>query len=473
MYIADMLGYRPMGQQAASVDLEFTLDPNAAEDEVAKKITLPALTRIYNETDNADNLVVFELNTPVTLDSTVVPQVMTATSTATEGVTVNSELLGISLGIPNSEFIIPKKGVIFNSATIRTEEGSQTLPWTFVSDISLARPTQAAFTTFLDDNDSTHVVFGDNAAGRIPPVNANIYITYRYGVGAEANEIAAELINSIAAASVDTTTAKALWAVTVRNADNPIGGTDPESVDAMRYSIPRAAVRIKSRAVTLNDYADLALQVPGVAKSVSYGTVYTAVHVRLAPQDGEATADYMAQLCETVEDYMKDKVIVGSTVYAEPEDVNELWLPVYIRILVHVVDGFNRSSVRRQVDSVVRQVLTFDAVDFGWRVAIGKVYRAALSVQGVEWVELLWLDADFPGLDIGKPTLAQDQDMAPITGNTPTEGTVMDIATPFDLIPRIDPVEVEENEINFDGLPEEELTHDGLWVWAVGGVPGS
>ena len=45
--------------------------------------------------------------------------------------------------------------------------------------------------------------------------------------------------------------------------------------------------RIKSRAVTLNDYADLAMQVPGVAKSVSYGTVYTAVQVVIAPIDGK------------------------------------------------------------------------------------------------------------------------------------------------------------------------------------------
>ena len=59
----------------------------------------------------------------------------------------------------------------------------------------------------------------------------------------------------------------------------------------MRYTIPRGGARIRSRAVTLNDYADLAMQVPGVAKSVAYGTVYTAVHVLVAPPDGKADAD--------------------------------------------------------------------------------------------------------------------------------------------------------------------------------------
>ena len=57
----------------------------------------------------------------------------------------------------------------------------------------------------------------------------------------------------------------------------------------MRYSIPRAAARVKQRAVTLQDYADLALQVPGVAKAVAHGQVYDKVKVRIAPVGGDAT----------------------------------------------------------------------------------------------------------------------------------------------------------------------------------------
>ena len=69
-------------------------------------------------------------------------------------------------------------------------------------------------------------------------------------------------------------------------------------MDSMRFSIPRAAGRIKNRAITLNDYADLALQVPGVAKSTAYGTLYTSIHVRIAPQGGVGDADlHEAALC--------------------------------------------------------------------------------------------------------------------------------------------------------------------------------
>ena len=159
----------------------------------------------------------------------------------------------------------------------------------------------------------------------------------------------------------------------------------------MRQSIPRAAARIKNRAITLHDYADMALQVPGVAKSVAHGTVYTAVRVKIAPTAGQGDDLYIQRLCAEVEAYMADKIIIGSTVYAEPETMAELWQDVFIRILVHVQKGYNRSAVRAAVDATVRQVLAFDSVDFGTRVSIGQIYRSALAVQGVEWCELAWL----------------------------------------------------------------------------------
>ena len=469
LYIADMLGYRPIGQQAASVGLEFKRSAPFDPERPDPPVTLPVGTRIYNATDNADDLVVFELNQAVTLEpgQTIPdPKIINPPQLpvfATEGITVRDSLLGISKGAPNSEFRIQDKGVVFNTVSIRSSEGGQTLSWAFVTDLSLARPTQTAFTTFLDDTDYTHVVFGDNASGRIPPVNAELYVTYRFGRGARANDLGPGAVNTIASS---TAPGVDLYDISVTNLASPLGGTDPETVDAMRQSIPRAAARIKSRAVTLNDYADLAMQVPGVAKSVSHGTVYTAVHVRIAPQEGKSDASYMQRLINDVEYYMKDKVIVGSTVYAEPVNVEELWMNTYIRVLVHVTEGFNRSSVHQQVESVIRQALHFNAVDFGTTVTIGKIYRAALAVQGVEWCELMWLD-------ITPPNATQDKAMA--VGIEPAGQQVNDLLTNELLIPRIEPTVTDPPapEADFPGLSEAERTHDGLWIWAVGGVPGT
>ena len=481
LYIADMLGYTPIGQQSASVNLTWALDTNA---EAA--VTIPKGTRVHSEASSADDLVVFELDHDVFLepgDGITIgqpTQVGRNVGFATEGLTVKDKLIGQSYGAPNTEMVIPDHGVIAGTVGIISREGSVTVPWTFVSDISLARPTQSVFTTFIDDQEQTHVIFGDNAVGRIPPVQAQIYATYRFGRGIKANAVPAGKINTIIANTVGEID---LSYVTVENKSSPVGGTDPESVDAMRYSIPRAASRIKSRAVTLNDYADLALQVPGVSKSVAHGTVYTAVHIKIAPVDGQADANYMTRLCNQVEEYMADKVMIGSSVYAEPENVADLWENIYIRVTVHVVAGYNRTSVRNQVDAAIRAMLAFNVVDFGFKVTIGGVYRAALAVQGVEWAEVTWLSSDGPAQEQAGGGAPNHSEEIALDFDDDVRW-VKDVYTDELRIPKIDTtiknsagqLDEPEAETDFDlpeynpALSEAERTHDGLWVKAFGGM---
>ena len=71
--------------------------------------------------------------------------------------------IGVSLGAPMTEFVIPDKGIVYGTVAVQSVEGAQLVQWSYVSDIALARPTQQMFTTFRDDQDFTHLVFGDNA----------------------------------------------------------------------------------------------------------------------------------------------------------------------------------------------------------------------------------------------------------------------------------------------------------------------
>lgn len=396
LYIADMMGYVPIGQQAASVALTWTIaqdDPDNPGTVIP--VTIPVGTRVYNESGNSSDLIVFETSVEINLDPKVPgvgeTDLRSVVSYANEGVTQDSMPLGTSAGLPNTELVIPDKGVIYGTVQVTTREGVQITQWNYLEHIANARPTQAVFTTFMDETGLTHVVFGDNSAGRIPPVNAQFFVSYRFGAGSAANLLGANALVGIAnIPNVDLT-----W-VTVTNRDSPIGGTDPESADSMRFSISRGGSRLRERAVTLNDYAELAMQVPGVGKSVAYGAVYTAVHVRVAPIGGKADANYMGRLLNSVYAYMQDKIMIGSQVYPEPLDVEDLFQDIQIRVLVHVQDAYDRSQVRIQVDSVLRSLLSFDNVDFGSRVSIGLVYRAVLAVLGVEYAELQWLSTEPP-----------------------------------------------------------------------------
>ena len=391
LYIADMLGYVPIGQSAATVDLNFSMDESPDPEHPLDPVTLPRGTVVHTAADNSGSLVAFEMNHPLTLNPGDKDKVITAT----EGVTVSDYRLGTAFGVPNTEFVIREKGVIFGSTSITSVEGYSTVTWSYTSDLSTARPTQPVFTTYTDDTGATRIVFGDNSSGRIPAVNAVMYCNYRYGVGARANDVPEDTIKIIVSPKdVDT------FFVKVTNPASPIGGSDPESIASMKHTIPRAGARIRSRAVTLNDYADLAMQVPSVSKAVAYGTVYTSIKILVAPPNGEATSDAMIRLCNTVEQYMADKVLIGSTVIVGPKGpTTPLWQDVYIRVTVHVTASFNRSAVRDATDGVITDLLDFDHVDFGTRVSKGQIYRSIMSVQGIDWAEIRWLSPNKPPED--------------------------------------------------------------------------
>jgi hypothetical protein len=54
-YIADMLGYTPIGQHAASVYLSFSME-DPAEEQSLPDVTLPKGTKVTSSADNADSM---------------------------------------------------------------------------------------------------------------------------------------------------------------------------------------------------------------------------------------------------------------------------------------------------------------------------------------------------------------------------------------------------------------------------------
>jgi len=397
-YIADMLGYKPTGSAAASVDLmltPYTPDPTDPMD----PITVPAGTKCYSSAETTGDSVVFETVNSVTFTPSDPPVLVPVL--AQEGVTVRDQSIGTAFGVANTEFILRQQGIFAGSLRIVSSEGYQQIVWTYTTDLATARPTQSVFTTYLDDQGFTHVCFGDNTSGRIPAAQAQLFATYRYGIGAAANEVGANKITTI----VPMAGFFEQWQVSVTNPLPPSGGADRESVESMRFSIPRAGARIRSRAVTLNDYADLAMQTAGVAKSVAYGTVYTAVKVWVAPtlssSQDTCTDAQMERLCNRVEQTMADKILIGSTVVAGPRMCDDLWTNLFIRVNIQVAEVFNRLNVRDTVDAVIRRLLGYEMVDFGTRVALGDIYRATLTVQGVDWCEVTWLTTSRPPSESG------------------------------------------------------------------------
>jgi hypothetical protein len=243
-------------------------------------VIIPAKTKV--KAPNNGDPVVFEIDRDILLDMSASQEDVSASTryvdavaTAFEGISVEKTRIGTSQGIPNAEFTIPNEGVIDRTVRVYTLEGGQAVEWSRVDKMSLASPTQSVFTVYVDDQNYTHILFGDNSSGRIAPSGVEIYVEYRYGVGSAANGLGIDSITELGSSYASS------LGVTVTNTASPVGGVDVESIASMRYSVPRSA-SLKQRAVTLDDFVSLALQVPGVTKAVAYGSNYSTIYVRIA-----------------------------------------------------------------------------------------------------------------------------------------------------------------------------------------------
>jgi hypothetical protein len=123
--------------------------------------------------------------------------------------------------------------------------------WTRVDAIVLSDPTDEAYEVIIED-DRIKVRFGDDSAGRIPPVGANnIGVIYRAGGGLKGNISTGFLDTNVTGSSGSS-------AVTVglRNYQAGTGGSERETLDEIRVNAPRT-LKTNDTATTEEDYDTL------------------------------------------------------------------------------------------------------------------------------------------------------------------------------------------------------------------------
>jgi hypothetical protein len=113
------------------------------------------------------------------------------------------------------------------------------------------------FVTMEDDEQKTHVMFGDGVNGARLPTNANnVVASYRHGSGAKSP-------------SAGTLTVIGKPYPNLKSLKNPVavgGGGDPDPADKIRRLAPRSAMTF-GRAISGDDYQVIASQAPGVTRA--------------------------------------------------------------------------------------------------------------------------------------------------------------------------------------------------------------
>ncbi|MEM6932146.1 MAG: putative baseplate assembly protein [Pseudomonadota bacterium] len=207
------------------------------------------------------------------------------TASATQASTRLDDRLGRSNGRPAQIFDLPKTPVLIDPLSgkpdleLEISEEGQEPEWQRVDDFFNSGPDDPHY---LLDPETGKITLGDGRRGRIPVADTQVTaIRSRIGGGAVGN-VGTGLISKIKG--------RLRGVKGVTNLRPAHDGSDAEPIDDVKLRAPHD-LRMRDRAVSAQDFADLALQTPGVAVHKAFALPRRAVapNETLVEKDGSVT----------------------------------------------------------------------------------------------------------------------------------------------------------------------------------------
>jgi len=400
--IARNYGYSPAGYRQALVELTFT---NTS----ATEVTLPEGTVVSGDVviDDTVNTIYFTTVADAVIGEQVGSTPGNVTVTATHGrsvvlvsddATVNGELIGTSDGLPAMSFELGETPVVEDSVEIYVQDGALFVKWTEVQHLTDYGPNDQVYSTTLDENDIVTVKFGDGVSGSIPTLYSEIRAKYTVG-GGNAGNVDADTVDTLVyVPGLSEVQVTALQTdISVTNADAAFAGADPESTEQIRTSAP-LTLRANNRAVSINDFATLALSVTGIGKASATALVWTSVTVYIAPTRTETDVDNAPGLDELgdptaefdrlkadLQSFYEGKTLIGTTVTVSP--------PVYIDVNVTIQYTKLNQYTTTEVETAIKQKMV---TDFGYS---NMFFEDTINPEDIE-VSLMRI----PGVQVARVT---------------------------------------------------------------------
>lgn len=352
-----------------------------------------------------------------TASDLVIPASSSATVTVYEGSLIFEDSfdgsLGVSNGTPSQRFAIPSTDVVANSVQLFvSEDGVNTNEYRRVHSISDAIFGERVFATYTDATGTTQVLLGTAVNGFIPPVNSRLTVRYAKSSGADGN-YGSNVITGFQT-SVPAT-------INIVSSTAFVGGIDEESIESMRASIP-LATRTQDRAVTLQDFIDITLGVPGVYKAAAAYNSGSVTVYAVPAQSGYTTntsasiilpATSPNNLKADIEAELVPKALLGVTVSVA---ASTTLVPVNIAANVYVNSRYVSGWVIADVQAALNNLFEFDNVRYGQTLSLSDVYRTIVDVEGVDYAEI---DPRLLGtFSIGTPTSAASVSIGALESKT-------------------------------------------------------
>lgn len=381
--LARLLGYVPTNGAPATGTVSF-------QNTTGTNITVPPGTQVASIFNTAaDQPIIYETNVGVVVNAN-----STLTNVAvTQGVTTTKQTIGTSDGTAAQSFQIPQANVEDGSVTIFVS-GLNTvnlIQWNQVQFLVDAGPNDNAYSIFVDENQITNVQFGDNINGAIPGVGLTIAATYTVGAGSAGNQpagVVGTLVTPINGIQIPLQSpGSTLYQSSVMG-----GGSDPETNDQIRANAP-LSYTTQQRAVSLTDFENLALQVPGVLAANAVANHSTSVTLYILGPNYQAPTTALNQAIlnffgtPLAPNPGPPKMLAGvSLSVGGPAMIAVDAGSNGSNIQLQVETNFNQGVVVQNVTTALQAALSPPNTTMGMLLQVSALYSAVTAVPGVAWV---------------------------------------------------------------------------------------
>ena len=404
--LANLLDYEPLPLDSSQATV--TLVSTSA---FTGPVVIPAYTSFVAPNRDANETTVYYVSTS---SASMAASNSVVTIPVIEGTYVVDEeptnVLGTfgnkSNGASNQKFNLRYANVLKSNVEVNVFEGPidtegnpTSVPYRYVTRLVDVASFEQVFTITETADNTTQIVFGNGVNGKIPENGAAITVSYVRSVGAAGNIVS----NRITSFAENTPTG-----VIVQSSTAAVGGYNQESIASMKANIP-LLFRTQDRAVSLQDFKDLSLRIPGVVKATATNTGAT---VNLFPI--EFQSDYLnvansntlsipSTLATSTINYFEPRKMVGASVSV----ASSITLtPVYIKANITVLDGYVQRWVRDEATATLDNFFEFDAVSFGQTLSLGEIYRALMNINGVDYVNIVTFNTSNSGIASGNKITA-------------------------------------------------------------------
>lgn len=356
--------YRTKSAIAATVDVTFTAKLSNANFPVTVGYTIPAGTIVSTQQG-----VKF-----ITLEAAVFEVGDYAISVpAREGIAQTSIALGDTSGV--AEQLVQILGN-YSEGTMNLLVGADY--WDLQDTLAFSSLLDKHYTTIVYSDGLPYIKFGGVFNGYLAPINEDIVGNYEVTIGSAGNDILASSINII-----DTVLTLPLGsdALVVTNPLAPSGGANIEDLESIRVRAP-LDTRTQQRAVTYQDFIDLALLVPGVKHAAVDYCCGSSADFYIAPNGGGIAS---TALLTSVEEYIKCRKIftIGDDYYKAGITQIILVADVYGRY------RFTPEAIYAKVETAIEAEFGYDNSEINRQIRISDIIGAIEILPEVDYLDNL------------------------------------------------------------------------------------